>query len=194
MCVCVRVRVLCVRARECAYESITPDEAADVALQYKDRKLLGRSLRRAWCKTIFDTPTRHDARTRHGMITSHDTITCQEMMTCHNIIWPKQVYLTRLEKFVPNPPPRHRPRKSTQVTTSMEDLALYNQGYKALSLLITILASVAMNRLLSRGPRESGNRPAPIDRCSRRSRGGGKGTNFSSRVRYTCLGHIMCFC
>ena len=45
MCVCVRV--LYVRARECAYESITPDEAADVALQYKDRKLLGRSLRRA---------------------------------------------------------------------------------------------------------------------------------------------------
>ena len=45
-----------------------------------------------------------------------------------------------------------RPRKSTQVTTSMEDLALYNQGYKALSLLITILASVVMNRLLSRGP------------------------------------------
>ena len=34
----------------------------------------------------------------------------------------------------------------------MEDLALYNQGYKALSLLITILASVVMNRLLSRGP------------------------------------------
>ena len=49
----------------------------------------------------------------------------------------------------------------TQVTTSMEDFALYNQGYKALSLLITILASVLMNRLLSRGPRESGNRPAP---------------------------------
>ena len=71
------------------------------------------------------------------------------------------MYLTRLEKFVPFPPPRHRPRKSTQVTTSMEDLALYNQGYKALSLLITILASVVMNRLLSRGPRESGNRPAP---------------------------------
>ena len=45
--VCVCVRVLYVRARECAYESITPDEAADVALQYKDRKLLGRSLRRA---------------------------------------------------------------------------------------------------------------------------------------------------
>ena len=43
----------------------------------------------------------------------------------------------------------------------MEDLAFYNQGYKALSLLITILASVDMNRLLSRGPRESGNRPAP---------------------------------
>ena len=40
----------------------------------------------------------------------------------------------------------------TQVSTSMEDFALYNQGYKALSLLITILASVAMNRLLSRGP------------------------------------------
>ena len=40
----------------------------------------------------------------------------------------------------------------TQVTTSMEDFALYNQGYKALSLLITILASVVMNRLLSRGP------------------------------------------
>ena len=39
-----------------------------------------------------------------------------------------------------------------QVTTSMEDLAFYNQGYKALSLLITILASVVMNRLLSRGP------------------------------------------
>ena len=34
----------------------------------------------------------------------------------------------------------------------MEDLALYNLGYKALSLLITILASVVMNRLLSRGP------------------------------------------
>ena len=34
----------------------------------------------------------------------------------------------------------------------MEDLALYNQGYKALSLLINILASVVMNRLLSRGP------------------------------------------
>ena len=34
----------------------------------------------------------------------------------------------------------------------MEDLALYNQVYKALSLLITILASVVMNRLLSRGP------------------------------------------
>ena len=34
----------------------------------------------------------------------------------------------------------------------MEDLAFYNQGYKALSLLITILASVVMNRLLSRGP------------------------------------------
>ena len=33
----------------------------------------------------------------------------------------------------------------------MEDLALYNQGYKALSLLITILASVVMSRLLSRG-------------------------------------------
>ena len=82
----------------------------------------------------------------------------------------------------------------TQVTTSMEDFALYNQGYKALSLLITILASVLMNRLLSRGPRESGNRPAPIDRFSRRSRGGGKGTNFSSRVRYTCLGHLKCFC
>ena len=49
----------------------------------------------------------------------------------------------------------------TQVTTSMEDFALYNQGYKALSLLITILASAVMNRLLSRGPRESGNRPAP---------------------------------
>ena len=32
------------------------------------------------------------------------------------------------------------------------DLAFYNQGYKALSLLITILASVVMNRLLSRGP------------------------------------------
>ena len=32
----------------------------------------------------------------------------------------------------------------------MEDLALYNQGYKALSLLITILASVVMNRLLTR--------------------------------------------
>ena len=43
----------------------------------------------------------------------------------------------------------------------VEDFALYNQGYKALSLLITILASVVMNRLLSRGPRESGNRPAP---------------------------------
>ena len=71
-------------------------------------------------------------------------------MTCHNIIWPKQVYLTRLEKFVPFPPPRHRPRKSTQVTTSMEDLALYNQGYKALSLLITILASVVIFRLLTR--------------------------------------------
>ena len=35
-----------------------------------------------------------------------------------------------------------------QVTTSMEDLAFYNQGYKALCLLITILASVVMNRLL----------------------------------------------
>ena len=34
----------------------------------------------------------------------------------------------------------------------MEDFALYNQGYKELSLLITILASVVMNRLLSRGP------------------------------------------
>ena len=34
----------------------------------------------------------------------------------------------------------------------MEDLALYNQGYKALSQLITILASVVMNRLPSRGP------------------------------------------
>ena len=34
----------------------------------------------------------------------------------------------------------------------MEDLAFYNQGYKALSLLITTLASVVMNRLLSRGP------------------------------------------
>ena len=32
------------------------------------------------------------------------------------------------------------------------DVCVYNQGYKALSLLITILASVAMNRLLSRGP------------------------------------------
>ena len=31
-------------------------------------------------------------------------------------------------------------------------VCVYNQGYKALSLLITILASVAMNRLLSRGP------------------------------------------
>ena len=39
-----------------------------------------------------------------------------------------------------------------QVTTSMEDLAFYNQGYKARCLLITILASVVMNRLLSRGP------------------------------------------
>ena len=29
---------------------------------------------------------------------------------------------------------------------------MYNQGYNALSLLITILASVVMNRLLSRGP------------------------------------------
>ena len=29
---------------------------------------------------------------------------------------------------------------------------IYNLGYKALSLLITILASVVMNRLLSRGP------------------------------------------
>ena len=38
----------------------------------------------------------------------------------------------------------------TQVTTSMEDFALYNQGYKALSLLITILASVVMNRVLTR--------------------------------------------
>ena len=35
----------------------------------------------------------------------------------------------------------------TQVTTSMEDFDLYNQGYKALSLLITILASVVMNRV-----------------------------------------------
>ena len=49
----------------------------------------------------------------------------------------------------------------TQVTTSMEDFVLDYQGYKALSLLITILASAVMNRLLSRGPRESGNRPAP---------------------------------
>ena len=31
-------------------------------------------------------------------------------------------------------------------------VCVYSQGYKALSLLITILASVAMNRLLSRGP------------------------------------------
>ena len=34
----------------------------------------------------------------------------------------------------------------------MEDLATYNHGRKAVSLLITILASVVMNRLLSRGP------------------------------------------
>ena len=32
----------------------------------------------------------------------------------------------------------------------MEDLAFYNQGYKALSLLITILANVVIFRLLSR--------------------------------------------
>ena len=80
---------------------------------------------------------------------------CNKMTSPHknkqkHIIWPKQVYLARLEKFVPFPPPRHRPRKSTQVTTSMEDLALYNQGYKALSLLITILASVVIFRLLTR--------------------------------------------
>ena len=60
--------------------------------------------------------------------------------------------LARLRKFRPPPPPHHRPRKSTQVTTIMEDLALYNLGYKALSLLITMLASVVMNRLLRRGP------------------------------------------
>ena len=38
----------------------------------------------------------------------------------------------------------------TQVTTSMEDFDLYNQGYKALSLLITILAGAVICRLLSR--------------------------------------------
>ena len=45
-----------------------------------------------------------------------------EKLTKH-IVWPKHVYLARLEKPRPFPPPRHRPRKSAQVTTSMEDLA-----------------------------------------------------------------------
>ena len=49
-----------------------------------------------------------------------------------------------------------------QVTTSMEDLAFYNQGYKALCLLITILASVVMNRLLSRGPLGIGSVPVCV--------------------------------
>ena len=44
----------------------------------------------------------------------------------------------------------------------MEDLAFYNQGYKALSLLITILASVVMNRLLSRGPLGIGSVPVCV--------------------------------
>ena len=44
----------------------------------------------------------------------------------------------------------------------MEDLAFYNQGYKALCLLITILASVVMNRLLSRGPLGIGSVPVCV--------------------------------
>ena len=44
----------------------------------------------------------------------------------------------------------------------MEDLAFYNQGYKALCLLITILACVVMNRLLSRGPLGIGSVPVCV--------------------------------
>ena len=44
----------------------------------------------------------------------------------------------------------------------MEDLAFYSQGYKALCLLITILASVVMNRLLSRGPLGIGSVPVCV--------------------------------